>query len=110
MLAVTGAATLDGTVGFVTVGGFTPVARDDFTFLLVGTESGDFTNIARTGWSCPLGDTCKDVLGRDSLTLEIRSVSTNVPEPSSLVLLGTGLAAMLTLRVRRRLTRLTHRF
>jgi PEP-CTERM motif len=91
VLDVTGVATLGGAVNFVALGGFTPEAGDEFTFLLFGQESGDFANVEFTNWTCPVGDTCTDVFGPNNVTLEIRA---NVPEPSSLVLLCSGLLAI----------------
>ena len=92
VLDVTGLASLDGTVDFTTVGGFTPVAGDDFTFLLFGSLSGNFTNIDFTNWTCPTGDSCTEVLGANSLSLDITGPHTApTPEPSSLLLLGTGI-------------------
>jgi PEP-CTERM motif len=94
VLDVSGLAMLDGALDFTTVDGFTPVAGDDFTFLLFGSYSGDFTSIDFTNWACPVDDTCTDVFGADSLTLEITGPTTSTPEPSSLLLLGMGLLAM----------------
>lgn len=92
VLDVTGLASLDGTVDFTTVGGFTPVAGDDFTFLLFGSLSGNFTNIDFTNWTCPTGDSCTEVLGANSLSLDITGPHTApTPEPSSLFLFGTGI-------------------
>lgn len=92
VLDVTGLASLDGTVDFTTVGGFTPVAGDDFTFLLFGSLSGNFTNIDFTNWTCPTGDSCTEVLSANSLSLDITGPHTApTPEPSSLFLFGTGI-------------------
>ncbi|HWH57272.1 MAG TPA: PEP-CTERM sorting domain-containing protein [Terriglobales bacterium] len=92
VLDVSGLASLDGTVDFTTVGGFTPLAGDDFTFLLFGSLSGNFTNIDFTNWTCPTGDSCTEVLGANSLSLDITGPQTApTPEPSSLLLLGTGI-------------------
>jgi hypothetical protein len=90
---------LDGTVDFNTVNGLTPATGEDFTFLQWGgSESGNFSKMEFTGWSCPTGDTCTDVFGANTLTLEItQSTKTPTPEPSSLVLLFTAMAMALVL-------------
>jgi hypothetical protein len=98
LLNLSGNAMLDGTVDFALVGGFTPTAGEDFTFLTWGgTESGNFANMDFTNWSCPAGDTCTDVLGSNSLTLEINGPTippTSTPEPSVFLLLAMGIALM----------------
>lgn len=92
VLDVTGLAALDGTVDFEALNGFTPVAGDDFTFLLFGSLSGDFTTIDFTNWTCPTGDSCTEVLGANNLSLDITGPQTTpTPEPASLLLLGTGI-------------------
>jgi hypothetical protein len=87
VLAVTGNAILGGTVDFTAIGGFTPVAGDDFTFLTFGSESGDFANMDFTGWNCVQ---CTEVFGTNSLTLEVN----RTPEPSIFLLLVMGIATM----------------
>src|SRR5258708_26941932 len=67
VLAVSGLASLDGAVDFTPINGFTPVAGDDFTFLLFGVNSGDFSNIVLTNWVCPLRDTCRAVVAPATL-------------------------------------------
>ncbi len=94
VLDLSGLAMLDGAVDFTTVDGFTPVAGDDFTFLLFGAYSGDFTSIDFTNWACPVDDICTDVFDADSLTLEITGPATSTPEPSSLPLLAMGILAL----------------
>jgi len=103
VLAVSGSVTLDGTVDFTAIGGFTPGTGDDFTFLTFGSSSGNFATMDFTGWSCPAGDTCTDVFGPNSLTLEIAPSSgpPPVPEPSSMILLGTAMAMAMALGLRK---------
>lgn len=111
VLDVSGSAALNGTLDFTAVNGFTPGAGDDFTFLLFGSESGDFSNVVFTNWSCPTQDTCTDVFGAGTLTLEIAGTTTGggggsggggtpTPEPGSVLLLGIGLAGLAALRKR----------
>jgi hypothetical protein len=94
VLNVSGLAVLDGTVDFTAVNGFTPESGDDFTFLLFGSSSGNFTNVEFTNWTCPEGDTCMNVFGPNSLTLEIKPSGT--PEPSAWLMLGTALLSMVS--------------
>ncbi|HMD97692.1 MAG TPA: hypothetical protein VKM93_10240 [Terriglobia bacterium] len=95
VLNVSGLATLDGTVDFTAVNGFTPDPGDDFTFLFFGTKSGNFASMDFTNWACPADNTCTDVFGQGSLTLEITPVKGSpTPEPSTWLLLGTALLAM----------------
>ncbi|MGB6452523.1 MAG: PEP-CTERM sorting domain-containing protein [Steroidobacteraceae bacterium] len=93
VLDVSGLAELSGVVDFSAVSGFTPGAGDDFTFLLFGGLSGACSDMDFTNWTCPADDSCTDVVGPDSLTLEIAAASsaTAVPEPGTLVLAATGL-------------------
>jgi hypothetical protein len=99
VLAVNGNATLDGTVDFTTLGGFTPVAGDDFTFLTwTGSESGNFATVDFTNWVCPTGDTCTDVLASNSLSLDITGPVTTTPEPSVFLLLAMGIVMVTVLR------------
>ena len=102
VLALNGSAALDGTVDFTAIGGFTPATGEDFTFLTFGSSSGNFANMDFTGWSCPVGDTCTDVFGPNSLTLEIAaSGGTPTPEPSAVILFGTALAMAAFLGLRK---------
>ena len=102
VLALNGSAALDGTVDFTAIGGFTPATGEDFTFLTFGSSSGNFANMDFTGWSCPAGDTCTDVFGPNSLTLEIAaSGGTPTPEPSAVILFGTALAMAAFLGLRK---------
>jgi hypothetical protein len=41
-----------------------------------------------------VGDTCADVFGSDSVTLEIAPAVSPTPEPSSVLLMGTGFLAI----------------
>ena len=92
-LDVSGGVTLDGTVDFTTVNGFTPGAGDTFTFLQFGSLAGDSAKIDFTNWICPVGDTCTEVAGANRLTLEIEPAAPT-PEPSTVLLLGTGIFAL----------------
>jgi hypothetical protein len=96
VLDVSGMASLDGTVDFIALNGFTPVAGDDFTFLLFSQESGNFANpLEFTNWMCPVGDTCTEVFTANSLSLDISGLQTSsTPEPSSLLLLATSVLAL----------------
>ncbi|HMD98364.1 MAG TPA: hypothetical protein VKM93_13665 [Terriglobia bacterium] len=95
VLNVSGNAALDGTVDFTAVNGFTPDPGDDFTFLFFGTKSNNFASMDFTNWSCPANNTCMDVFGPNSLTLEITPVNASpTPEPSAWLMLGTALLAL----------------
>lgn len=94
VLDVSGLATLDGLVDFTAMNGFAPVAGDDFVFLLFDSNSGNFSKVDFTNWSCPVNDTCTDVLGPNSLSLEINGTTTPTPEPSPVFLLGIALLAL----------------
>jgi hypothetical protein len=93
VLDVSGTAGLGGTVDFVATGGFHPASGEDFTFLLFGSESGNFSQTLFTNWSCPTGATCAEVLGTHSLSLDISGGGggTGVPEPPTWLLALTGL-------------------
>jgi hypothetical protein len=101
-LDVSDLATLDGTLDLVAESGFAPVAGDDFTFLFFGSLSGDFAHIDFINWSCPTGDTCEEVVGANSLSLDITGPTSSgggngtssTPEPSSLLLLVAGTLAL----------------
>ena len=102
VLTVNGNLTLGGTLDFTDVNGFTPVAGNDFSFLTwTGTALGNFTNIDFTNFSCPAGDTCTDVFGPNSLTLEITPSGVTTPEPSAVILFGTALAMAAFLGLRK---------
>jgi MYXO-CTERM domain-containing protein len=106
VLDVSGNAALGGAVDFVATGGFHPSSGEDFTFLLFGSESGSFNNVEFTNWSCPRGDTCKEVRGSHSLSLDISgghsvgSAGTGVPEPPTWLLGLTGLIWLIVWRRR----------
>jgi hypothetical protein len=117
VLDLSGLASLDGAVQFDFLNGFTPVVGDVFTFLNAGSLSGDFAAMSFTenffNWNCPTADTCKLVYSPNSVSLDILAASTggsggsggsgsgggsgttNAPEPSSLLLLGVALLALL---------------
>ena len=104
VLDVSGNAALGGAVDFVATGGFHPASGENFTFLLFGSESGSFNSVEFTNWSCPSGDTCKEVRGSHSLSLAISAGhadvgATGVPEPPTLLL---GLTGLTWLIIRRR--------
>jgi len=103
VLAVNGNVMLGGTLDFTEVNGFTLGAGENFSFLTwTGTESGSFANAVFTNFACPAGDTCTDVLGANSLTLEIaQSTGTPTPEPSAAILFGTALAMAAFLGLRK---------
>ena len=101
-LNISGLATLDGAVDFNALGDFNPEIGDVITFLTFGTLSGDFSNILFTGWSCPVGAVCQEVVGNGTISLDIVAASVNTPEPATVALLGSGLAAGFALRRRRR--------
>ena len=106
VLDVSGNAALGGAVDFVATGGFHPSRGEDFTFLLFGSESGSFNSVEFTNWSCPSGDTCKEVRGSHSLSLDISgahgfgSAGTGVPEPPTWLLGLTGLIWLIVWRRR----------
>jgi PEP-CTERM motif len=103
VLDVSGLATLDGTLELAS-DGFTPEAGEDydFTFLLFGSLSGDFASIDLSGWTCPVDDTCSEVIGANSLSFDVTANTsgggsgggTTAPEPSSLLMLAMGIVAL----------------
>jgi hypothetical protein len=99
VLDVGGLATLDGTVEFTLVDGFTPQAGDVFSYLLSGSLAGDFTHTEFTNWSCPQDDSCTSG-PNGSLDIAVQTAS-SVPEPSPLALLALGTLGMLSQRKRR---------
>ncbi|HKV80454.1 MAG TPA: hypothetical protein VJP02_20055 [Candidatus Sulfotelmatobacter sp.] len=90
VLDVSGNALLGGTLDFTVVNGFTPDAGDNFTFLLFGGESGNFSNVVFTNWNCPVGDTCSEVFGAGMLSLDISGSTQPTPEPPALLQLAGG--------------------
>jgi hypothetical protein len=91
-------------------GGFHPATGDDFTFLLFAGKSGDFSDIVFTDWTCPTGDTCSEVLGRGTLSLDISGSGgggggggggSAVPEPPTWLLTALGLFSLILWRRRR---------
>src|SRR3970282_2150572 len=53
-LAITGAATLKGTLGVTLPGGFSPVEGNQFTILTYGSVSGDFDVVSLPALTPPL--------------------------------------------------------
>lgn len=116
VLDVGGLATIDGTVDFIgPVGfGFTPEPGDDFTFLEYDSLAGNF-NVEFTDWRCPTGDSCSIVKGISSLSLDITGPSggsgpsggmppVGAPEPSTLLLLGAAMLALVACSRARRVS------
>ncbi len=105
VLSITGSASLDGTVEFMAVNGFTPSVGESFTFLLASLGvSGTFADQPPmlTNFLCPAGATCTDVYGPTSVTFEINKSTTVTPEPGTLLLIGSGLLGVGALAKRRK--------
>jgi len=93
VLNVSGQAMLGGTLDLIATNGFDPAAGEDFNFLLAGSESGDFSSVVLTGWSCPTGDTCSGSFSDGIYSFDVMpSVST--PEPGEFLLLATALIGL----------------
>jgi PEP-CTERM motif len=93
-LVVNGTVSLSGGLGVVDAPGFTPTSGDSFVLMTYDGESGTFHTLSLP----PLTDDENWVVtyGANDLTLSVRT-----PEPSSMLLLGAGLVAMLGLRRKR---------
>ena len=87
VLSVTGSASLDGTVDFNFLYGFTPAVGDAFTYLTTGLGIlGDFANVEFNGYT-------PSSYSDDNGTLEITQ-ATPTPLPGSILLLAGGLAGL----------------
>jgi fibronectin-binding autotransporter adhesin len=112
VLSISGTANLGGMVDFTALGGFTPGAGETFTFLLASLGvSGTFADQppVLTNFVCPIGSTCTDVYGPNSVSFEISASTTPTPEPGTMILIGTGLLSLggLTRRKKARTSRAT---
>src|SRR5260370_30870730 len=84
VLSITGSASLDGTVEFMAVNGFTPGIGDSFTFLLASLGvAGTFADQPPmlTGFVCPAVATCTDVYAPTSVTFQVHQSPAQTPEP-----------------------------
>ena len=98
VFSVTGLATLDGTVDFNFMNGFTPTKGDEFTFLNFGSKSGDFSSIIVPGFSSAA---YTEIVGPNSLTLEFNQAAP-VPIPAAVWIFGSGLIGLIGIRRRKR--------
>ncbi len=101
-LVVNGSATLGGTIEFLAVDGFTPVAGNTFHVVTYRSAIGNFSNIVLHGLSANLQMIeTQTALGID-FTVASSSQSAAAPEPGTLVLLIAGFAGIGTWRWRRK--------
>ena len=101
---ITGGATLAGTVEFDFQNGFVPGANDSFSFLDASSVTGNFSSVDLVGIDC---SSCTAGLQGSNFIFSLDTGSTpptqpSVPEPSTLLLLATGLLALSWSRRRRR--------
>ncbi len=94
-LGITGNAALDGTLDVLLTNNFTPKLGDTFFLLTYGSESGAFSTLDLP--SLPSGEAWDYAYESSDFKLWVAPV----PEPSSLILLGSGLLGLVRLRRRK---------
>jgi hypothetical protein len=96
-LVVNGEVSLDGLLEVVLFPGFTPAVGDSFTLMTYDSETGAFDNFELPQLT---DESWRVTYGANDLTLSVFPLGIT-PEPSTVLLLGAGLVAMLGLRRRR---------
>lgn len=96
-LFVNGAVSLDGQLEVSLINGFTPTVGDSFVLMTYDSESGVFDNVSSFPALAGNDEFWRVTYGANDLTLSVAA-----PEPSTLLLLGAGLMALLGVCVKRR--------
>jgi PEP-CTERM motif len=101
VLAITGSATLAGNVNIALLGGFTPVSGDEFTIITFGSLNGNLSGLTFNFPTVP-NITFSDQLNVNGREIDLFTTTTvaTAPEPSTLLLLAAGLAALVYLKRR----------